>query len=85
LLGDGAVAPNVVSALGIAGGWSLVPYVALVGGLVGRPIVAVCGWRGLALAVGIAAWLLAALALVPHGGPYAEHAYRDVVLPAVAR
>lgn len=79
LFGDGVVAPNLLSALGVAGAVGLVPYLALVAGLVGATIVAVARWRGLALAVGLAAWLIAALSLVPHGDATAELKYHRVV------
>lgn len=85
LLGEGAVAPNVLTAIGIGGLPSLVPYMALVGGVVATTIAAIAGRRGLLLAIGVAAWIVAALALVPHGGPHVEHAIRDVVLPAMQR
>jgi hypothetical protein len=80
---DGGAAPSVGSAIGVSGLAGLVPYFALVFGVVGAAIAGLASARGLALAIGIAAWLLAALSFVPHGGPAAEHAYRDVVLPAV--
>ncbi|HUJ62020.1 MAG TPA: hypothetical protein VLX92_26120 [Kofleriaceae bacterium] len=83
LLRDGAVAPNLGAACGISGLLGLVPYVALVGGLVGWTIVRASSGRGLALALALGAVILAAFALVPHGGAAAEHAY-SVVRPAVA-
>ena len=84
LVGDGLCAPNLAAALGVTGLAGLLPYVALVGGLVGFAIARVAGMRGLAMAVAIAAAVIGAYGLVPRGGVAAEQAYTTVVRPAVA-
>ncbi|MDX2093873.1 MAG: hypothetical protein SFX73_38925 [Kofleriaceae bacterium] len=65
LLADGLVAPNVVTALGFGGLVSLVPYVLLVGGSLGVPLWRATGWRGVALASGIALAILVAYGQLP--------------------
>ena len=85
LLGDGAVAPNVVGALGITGLASVVPLFAGVAVLVGWALQRVVGWRGLAVAGIAGAMIIAAFALVPATGRHADRAYANTVYPAVTR
>jgi hypothetical protein len=66
LLGDGLVAPNLATALGLGGLPSLVPYVALVGGSLGVPLWRATGWRGVALASGIALAIFVAYGQLVH-------------------
>ena len=83
LLGDGIAAPNLANVWGMFGLVSLVPYLAVVLGVTGWAIVRLAGWRGLAAAVVVAAALLAALGLVPHGDAHADRAYVQAIRPAV--
>jgi len=76
LLADNLVAPNLGGALGVPGVLGLVPYLAIVGGLVGWAIVRVASWRGLAIAVGLGGAVLVAYRLFPRGD--SEHAYQFV-------
>jgi hypothetical protein len=85
LLRDGAVAPNLATACGISGLAGIVPFLALVAGVTGFAIARVATWRGLVVAVVVAVAIIAAFALVPHGGPAAERAYVQTLYPAVAR
>jgi hypothetical protein len=84
LLRDGAVAPNVASAIGIHGLAGIAPLLAGLAVLVGWAVQRVVGWRGLAAACLVGAAILGAFALAPHS-PYAERAYSNTVYPAVAR
>ncbi|HVK83346.1 MAG TPA: hypothetical protein VM513_04515 [Kofleriaceae bacterium] len=65
LLGDGLVAPNVAMVIGVGGLASLVPYLVLVGGSVGVPLWRATGWRGVAIASGLAVAVLLAYAQLP--------------------
>lgn len=85
LLGDGAVAPSVASALGIGGLAGIVPVLAGIAALVGWALQRVVGWRGLAVACLVGAAIIGAFALAPATGPHAERAYRNTVYPAVTR
>ncbi len=85
LFGDRAFAPNVASACGISGLAGILPFLAAAFGVAGWAIARACGWRGLAIACAVAIAILAAFALVPHGGPEAERAYVQTLYPAVAR
>ncbi|HEY5925277.1 MAG TPA: hypothetical protein VIV11_26520 [Kofleriaceae bacterium] len=84
LLGDGAVAPNAGTALGIGGIASIAPVVLGIAALLGWAIQRVVGWRGLAAACLVGAAILAAFALAP-ASPNAERAYTNTVYPAVTR
>ncbi len=79
LVADGLFAPNLGSALGLPAWLAIVPFLAIVGWLVGRGIQRVCGLRGLAVAVGVALVAFAALSLVPHEGPSVDAAYGRIV------
>ena len=78
LLGENLVAPSLGSLLGVPGIAGIVPYLALAFGVLGVAIVRLCGWRGLAIAAGVAAAILVAYGAVPHGEPRADAAYRTV-------
>jgi hypothetical protein len=78
LVGDGAVAPNLASAVGVRGIAGLVPVLALAFGVLGVAIWRLAGRRGLAVAVIATAVILAAYGLIPRGGPRADAAYRSV-------
>ena len=80
LLVDGLVAPNAGNVLGLGGIASLVPYVLLVGGLLGSSIHRACGWRGLLLAAGIGAATIILYSALPYGDARARHAYDFVRL-----
>lgn len=82
LLGDGLVAPNLGSAVGIGGIAGIAPYLAIVGGLLGAAIAGAAGWRGLAIAVVVGAAILIAYRAFP-GTPNAEALYQRGVRPAV--
>ena len=83
LLGDGAVAPNLLR--GALGGLSIIPFLAVVGVLLGWAMVGAVGWRALAIACVVGAAILGAFAFVPGTGPHADRAYVRTVLPAVTR
>jgi hypothetical protein len=84
LLGDGAVAPNPLR--GALGALSLIPYVALVLGLVTLAVRRAAGWRGLAVAVALGALIIGAFSLVPRTpGDRADRGYKNTVLPAVIK
>jgi len=78
LLLDNAVAPNLGSALGLAGLAGLVPYLVASIGLWGWSVWRAAGPRGLATALVLAGAWLAGDAAFRHGGPAAEAAYRSV-------
>ena len=80
---DGVVAPNIANEWGMFGLPSIIPYVAAVVGLTGWAIVRLASWRGLAVAVVVAALLVAALGLVPHGDDHAERAYVQTIRPSL--
>jgi hypothetical protein len=85
LLGDGAVAPNAASALGIGGLAGIAPMLGICAGLVGWAIQRAAGWRGLAAAALVGAAIIGAFSLAPRTGPHAERAYANTVYPAVTR
>ncbi len=66
MMGDGLFAPNVGSALGMTGWIGALPYLALIGGLVGWAIERVAGWRALVIAVVLGTLTLVAYAQLPH-------------------
>jgi hypothetical protein len=78
LLGDGMVAPNLGSALGVTGIAGILPYLAIAFGALGMMIWRVVGGRGLAIAVGVGAATLIGYSQIPHGEPRADAAYRSV-------
>jgi hypothetical protein len=87
LLGDDAVAPSLGSAVGVSGIASLLPYLAITAAAVALALWRVFGARALALACLVAIAIVGAFWLVPltSDARYREHAYRDVVYPAVVR
>jgi hypothetical protein len=78
LLSEGLAAPNLASALGVEGVLGIVPIVLLVAGLLGWAIHRVAGWLGLAMAVVVAAYVLGAYGLLPHGGPHTDRPFKTV-------
>jgi hypothetical protein len=78
LLGDNLVAPNLGSALGIAGIAGIAPYLAAAFGVLGVVIVRLAGRRGLAIAALVTIAILVGYGAVPHGEPRADAAYRSV-------
>jgi hypothetical protein len=78
LLADDAVAPNLGSALGVAGIAGLAPYLAIAFGALGVTVWRIAGGRGLALAAGVAAAVVVGYGWFPHGEPRADTAYRSV-------
>jgi hypothetical protein len=78
LLGDGLVAPNLGSVLGVSGIAGIVPCLAIVLGALGVTIWRIAGARGLAVAVGTAAVIMIGYGRIPHGEPHADTAYRSV-------
>jgi hypothetical protein len=78
LLGDGAVAANLGSALGVGGVAGLVPYLALAFGLVAVAVWRLAGARGVVIAVVVAATIVVTYGQLPHGGTRADTAYRSV-------
>jgi hypothetical protein len=86
LLGDGLVAPNLGSALGVPGVWSVVPWFALIAGLwlaAMAPARDRARWRDAAIAVVVAAAVIVAYRAFPRGGAVADTAYRGFVRPVV--
>jgi hypothetical protein len=65
MLGDGLVAPNVGSALGVTSWIGAVPYLALVAGLLGWSIQRIAGWRAVAIAAALGTAILVAYAQLP--------------------
>ena len=78
MLGDGLVAPNVLTAAGATGLATIVPFVALVAGVTGWAIQRVAGWRGLAIAGAIGAVVIGAYAAFPRSGAQGDKAYAYV-------
>ncbi len=78
MLREDLVAPNLASVAGIDGVLGIVPIVALVGWVLGRLIQRIAGWRGLLIAVGLAAGVLALYGLLPRGGTRADASFRSV-------
>ncbi len=78
LLGEDLVAPNLGSALGVAGIAGIVPYLAIAFGALGLAVWRLGGGRGLAIAMGVTAAILVGYAQIPHGDPRADTAYRSV-------
>ncbi|MGE0869437.1 MAG: hypothetical protein AB7P03_12800 [Kofleriaceae bacterium] len=68
LLGDNLVAPNLASAVGVAGIAGLLPYLALIACVVGFAIVRACGARGLGVALLVAAMVIAGYRAFPSRG-----------------
>jgi hypothetical protein len=58
---------------------SMLPYAAIVAGLTGWAIQRVSGWRGLAVAVVVAAAIVTAYQWFPRSGAAGEHAYGYVL------
>jgi len=85
LLGDGLVAANAGTALGVGGLASLVPYVAVIGGLLALVIYRLAGGRGLAVASAVAAAVLLAYGAFEHGEPRADRAYAFVRSAVIER
>jgi hypothetical protein len=83
LLRDGAAAPNVLSALGVAGTWSLLPYLFLAGTLVLTAIRRAFGIRTIAYGLLLAAVILGTYRWFPRANPADIAAYRDYVLGAM--
>ncbi len=79
LIGDGVVAPNVGSALGVDGVLGLVPYAALVIGLVAVALVRAATWRGAAIAALLGAgWLAVTTQLPETSARERERIYRFI-------
>jgi hypothetical protein len=85
LLADGAVAPNVGTALGLPGLLSIAPYVIGLAALVGWSLARASGWRGLVAGLVVGTVLVAALGLAPRTGAHADRAYARTIYPAVTR
>jgi hypothetical protein len=85
LLVDNLVAPNVGTAVGVAGVASLVPYLLVVGGILGFAIQRVAGWRGLAVSVVLAAVTLVLYSGLPYGDKESRRAYSFVRSAVIER
>jgi hypothetical protein len=84
LLRDGAAAPNVGSALGVVGTAGLLPYFAILVGVVGATVHHAARPRWPALAgVAIAIMVIAAYHWFPRANVESQRAYRDYVLGAM--
>jgi hypothetical protein len=78
MLGDGLVAPNLLTAVGADGLGTVLPFVGLVAGVTGWTIQRAAGWRGLALAGAIGAVIIAGYAAFPRSGAQGDKAYAYV-------
>jgi hypothetical protein len=78
MLGDDLVAPSLGSDVA-DGVVSMLPYAAIVAGVTGWAIQRACGWRGLAVAVVVAATIVTAYQWFPRSGAAGEHAYGYVL------
>ena len=78
LLSEGLVAPNAAGVLGVSGIASIVPYLLVVGTLVAWTVQRTCGWRGLGIAVVVAAVALVVAGALPRGDRESQRAYRFV-------
>jgi hypothetical protein len=78
MLGDNLVAPNVGSALGIAGIPGVLPYIALVFGLLGYALVRASTWRGMLIAFAIGAAIIAGMSQLPRSGANGDRVYGNV-------
>jgi hypothetical protein len=85
LIADGAVAPNLGSALGLPGLVAIAPFVIVVAVLLGVALQRAAGWKGLLAACVVGLAIIAAFALAPGTGPHAQRAYANTVYPAVTR
>jgi hypothetical protein len=83
LLGDGAAAPTLGSALGLPRIAAIAPWLLVVLAVTGWAIARAGGLRALAISAGITAAAVGAFALVPHGGAEPERAYVQTVYPLV--
>jgi len=75
LLSDGLVAPNALTALGVSGVKTLVPFFAIVAGLVGYITWRAATWRGLLVAVAVMVGVLAVYRGFPRGNPERPYAF----------
>jgi hypothetical protein len=78
LIHDGLAAPNAGNLVGITGFASLVPYLLVVGGVLGYAIQRAAGWRGLALATTFGVAMLVAYSGLSSGDKESLRAYRFV-------
>lgn len=78
MLGDNLVAPNLGSAIGLAGIAGALPYLAAVFGLLGYALVRLATWRGALVAVVIAAAFVGAVSQLPRSGATGERVYGNV-------
>jgi hypothetical protein len=75
MVGDGLFAPDIVGIPGVAG---VVPFAALVAGVMAWAVVRACRWRGLAICSAVGVAILLAYSLFPATGARSEHAYAYV-------
>ncbi len=75
MLGDGLVAPNLGSAIGIGGIASLGPYLLVVAGVLGSSIYRLAGLRGTIAAVAVGVAVLVAYGQFERGGQEADRVY----------
>src|SRR5262249_53584594 len=78
LLADDLAAPSLGSVVGLGGVAGIAPMLAIGFGAPALVIRRMAGARGLAIAVAVAAAIVLAYRLVPHGDPRADAAYRSV-------
>ncbi|HET7503086.1 MAG TPA: hypothetical protein VFK02_18825 [Kofleriaceae bacterium] len=78
LLGDGLVAPNLGSALGVTGIAGVAPCLAIAAGVLGAALWRVGGIRSVALAAAVTLAVLVGYGWLPRGEPRAETVYRSV-------
>lgn len=83
LLGDGLVAPNLGTAIGLPAIVSIVPVVAAVIAIVVVTLRRITSWPVIGAAAALAAIVLLAYGLVPHGGPATARPYRFVTASIV--
>ena len=78
MLGDDLVAPNLGSALGIAGIAGALPYLALVFGLLGYALHKAATLRGMLIAFAIGGAIIAGVSQLPRSGANGERVYGNV-------
>ncbi|HEX4423283.1 MAG TPA: hypothetical protein VH165_35480, partial [Kofleriaceae bacterium] len=78
LLADRLVAPNLGSALGVAGLAGLVPYLVVTFGVLGAIVWRLARGPGLVIAAAVTALIVVTYGQLPHGDARADNAYRSV-------
>jgi hypothetical protein len=75
MLGDNLYAPNLGSAFGITGIVGALPYLALVFGLLEYTLIRAATWRGMVVAMAVAAAILGGMSQLPRSGANGDRVY----------